>query len=88
MTTKGSTKFVNFMTLAGVHMLGRNHISYVVIIHYFFQNQSSLLPMVAYFCLHLSDNYVDLSDNYVDLSVIYVDLSDHYVDLSEKYHHN
>ena len=44
--------------------------------------------MVAYFCHHLSDNYVDLSDLYVDSSVIYVDLSDHYVDLSEKYHHN
>ena len=44
--------------------------------------------MVAYFCHHLSDNYVDLSDLYVNLSVIYVDLSDHYVDLSEKYHHN
>ena len=41
----------------------------------------SLVTMVAYFCHHLSDNYVDLS-------VIYVDLSDHYVDLSEKYHHN
>ena len=37
------------------------------------------LTMVAYFCHHLSDNYVDLSDNYVDLS-------DHYVDLSENYH--
>ena len=34
---------------------------------------------VAYFCHHLSDNYVDLSD-------LYVDLSDHYVDLSENYH--
>ena len=44
--------------------------------------------MVAYFCHHLSDNYVDLSDLYVVLSVIYVDLSDHYVDLSEKYTHN
>ena len=43
---------------------------------------------VAYFCYHLSDNYVNLRDLYVDLSVIYVDLSDHYVDLSEKYHHN
>ena len=36
-----------------------------------------LLSMVAYFCHHLSDNYVDLSDRDVDLSVIYVDLSDH-----------
>ena len=44
--------------------------------------------MVAYFCHHLSDNYVDLSDLYVDLSVIYVDLLDHNVDLSEKYHTN
>ena len=51
--------------------------------------------MVAYFCHHLSDNYVDLSDLYVvlsdlyvDLSVIYVDLSDHYVDLSGKNHHS
>ena len=41
-----------------------------------------MMPMVAYFCHHLSDNYVDLSDLYVDLSVIYVDLSDLYVDLS------
>ena len=40
--------------------------------------------MVAYFCYHLSDNYVDLSDLYVDFSVIYDDLSDNYVDLSEK----
>ena len=46
------------------------------------------IDMVAYFCHHLSDNYVDLSDNYVDLSDLYVDLSDHYVDLSENYHHN
>ena len=44
--------------------------------------------MVAYFCHHLSDNYVDLSGLYVDLSVIYVDLSDNYVDLSEKYLQN
>ena len=44
--------------------------------------------MVAYFCYHLSDNFVDLSDLYVDLSVIYVELLDHHVDLhvSEKYH--
>ena len=40
------------------------------------------IGMVAYFCHHLSDNYVDLSDIYVDLSDIYVDLSDLYVDLS------
>ena len=38
--------------------------------------------MVAYFCHHLSDNYVDLSDIYVDLSDLYVDLSDLYNDLS------
>ena len=45
--------------------------------------------MVAYFCHHLSDNYVDLSDlyvvlsdHYVDSSGLYVDLSDLYVDLS------
>ena len=31
--------------------------------------------MMAYFCHHLSDNYVDLSDIYVDLSDLYVDLS-------------
>ena len=34
-----------------------------------------LLHMVAYFCHHLSDSYVDLSDLYVDLSDLYVDLS-------------
>ena len=38
--------------------------------------------MVAYFCHHLSDNYVDLSDLYAVLSDLYVDLSDLYVDLS------
>ena len=32
--------------------------------------------MVAYFCHHLSDNYVDLSDILNDVSVIYVDLSE------------
>ena len=41
-----------------------------------------VLFMVAYFCHHLSDNYVDLSDLYVVLSDLYVDLSDPYVDLS------
>ena len=44
--------------------------------------------MVAYFCHHLSDNYVDLSDLYVDLSDFYVNLSDLYVDLSENNHHD
>ena len=39
--------------------------------------------MVAYFCHHLSDNYVDLSDYYVDLSEHYVDLSENYVALSD-----
>ena len=38
--------------------------------------------MVAYFCHHLSDNYVDLSDLYVVLLDLYDDLSDLYVDLS------
>ena len=38
--------------------------------------------MVAYFCLHLSDNYFDLSDLFVVLSDHYVDLSGLYVDLS------
>ena len=41
--------------------------------------------MVAYFCHHLSDNYVDLSDLYVVLSDLYVDLSDLYVVLSDLY---
>ena len=48
----------------------------------------TLYGMVAYFCHHSSDNYVDLSYLYADLSDIYVKLSDHNVDLSEKYHHN
>ena len=38
--------------------------------------------MVAYFCHHLSDNYVDLSDLYVVLPDLYVDLSEPYVDFS------
>ena len=41
--------------------------------------------MVAYFCHHLSDNYVDLSDLCVVLSDLYVDLSDLYVDLSHSF---
>ena len=45
-------------------------------------SRSQLTVMVAYFCHHLSDNYVDLSDLYVILSDLYVDLSDLYVDLS------
>ena len=40
------------------------------------------LCMVAYFCHHLSDNYVDLTDLYVVLSDLYGDLSDLSVDLS------
>ena len=38
--------------------------------------------MVAYFCHHLSDKYVDLSDLYVVLADLNVDSSDLYVDLS------
>ena len=38
--------------------------------------------MVAYFCHHLSDIYVDLSDLYFVLSDLYDDLSDLYDDLS------
>ena len=38
-------------------------------------NCTTLNTMVAYFCHHLSDNYVDMSDIYVDLSDLYVDLS-------------
>ena len=41
-----------------------------------------LISMVAYFCHHLSDNYVDLSDLYVVLSDLYVDLQDLSVELS------
>ena len=37
MTMEGSTKIVNFMTTgAGVLVLGRGHISYIVKIHYSF----------------------------------------------------
>ena len=42
----------------------------------------AIFIMVAYFCHHLSDNYVDLSDLYVVLLDLYVDLSDLHVDLS------
>ena len=38
-----------------------------------------LFFMVAYFCHHSSDNYID----YVVLSDLYVDLSDLYVDFSD-----
>ena len=43
--------------------------------------KTSHSSMVAKFCHHMSDNYVDSSDLYVGSSVIYVDLS-------EKYTHN
>ena len=42
----------------------------------------NLIHMVAYFCHHQSDNYVDLSDLYFVLTDLNVDLSDLYVDLS------
>ena len=35
----------------------------------------SWICIVAYFCHHLSDNYVDFSDLYVDSSDLYVDFS-------------
>ena len=44
--------------------------------------------MVAYFCHHLSDNYVDLSDLYVVRNMVAYfchHLSDNYVDLSDLY---
>ena len=46
MTKEGSTKIVNFMTPgAGVLVLGRDHISHIVKMHYFFKNLSSLFPV-------------------------------------------
>ena len=62
-------------------MIFRDSVTYF---HHIFQYIQIflLVSMVAYFCHHLSDNYVDLSDLYVDLSVIYVELSDLNVDLS------
>ena len=40
MTKEGSTKILNFMTPgAGVLVLGRGHISYIVKLHYFFKNR-------------------------------------------------
>ena len=53
-----------------------------VVVYFPIKLQSFFYCMVAYFCHHLSDNYVDLSDVYVDLSDLYIDLSDLYVDLS------
>lgn len=38
--------------------------------------------MVAEFCLHLPDDYVDLSNLYVDLSDNDFNLSDRFIDLS------
>ena len=40
-----------------------------------------MVPMVAYFGHHLSDNYVDLSILYVILSDLYVNLFNDDVDL-------
>ena len=43
MTEEGSTKMVNFMTSGtGVLVLGRGYINYIVKMHYFFKNSSSL----------------------------------------------
>ena len=41
----------------------------------FFITEDETKAMVAQFCLHLSDNYIDLSNLYVDLSDNDVDLS-------------
>ena len=40
--------------------------------------------IVAYFCHHPLESYVELLDLYSALSVIYDDLSYHYVDVTEK----
>ena len=53
----------------------------ILILFSFYTDKS----MVAYFCHHLSDNYVDLSDLYVVLSDLYVHLSDLYVHLSHSF---
>ena len=57
------------------------HLIHVVVIDFLY-HEIHMICMVAYFCHHLSDNYVDLSDLYVVLSDLYVELSDLYVDLS------
>ena len=45
MTKEGFTKIVTFMTPgAGVLVLARGHISYIVKLHYFFKKSFSLLP--------------------------------------------
>ena len=68
-------KICRFEVIDGVkYVYGIKHV-------YNFLLREQAYFMVAYFCHHLSDNYVNLSDLYVDLSVIYVDLS-------EKYHYN
>ena len=46
MTKEGSTKIINFMTLgAGVLVLGHDHISHSVKMHYFFKMFSLLTDM-------------------------------------------
>ena len=55
---------------------------FIVDLYMKYQIIGSESEKVAYFCPHLSDNYVDLSDLYVVLSDLYVDLSDLYVELS------
>ena len=56
-----------------------SHISHILI------PITTCKSLVAYFCHHLSDNYVDLSDLYVVLLDLYVDLSDLYVVLLDLY---
>ena len=51
-------------------------------VHFQVKRLSDRKDMEAYFCHHLSNNYVDLSDLYVVLSDLYVDLSEFYFDLS------
>ena len=44
MTKEGSIKIINFMTPGGgVLVLGCDHISYIVKMHYFYKNSFSLL---------------------------------------------
>ena len=52
------------------------------------KEKSPVFPMVAYFCHHLSDNYVDLSELKLVFfrSDLYFDLSDLYYDLILSFH--
>ena len=75
-------KFIKSSRIINVNVMNDSYFGDSAVNFHIFICNSQLVTMVAYFCHHLSDNYVDLSDLYVVLSDLYFDSSVLYVNLS------